>query len=318
MSPKTILIVDPSVQHGDFIAHQVLNPHDYLSLVARDSQTAARLANQHQIDLALVDDQLAYLDLLATLHHRQAYLPTILTTTAPPETVNLAAVRLGVRDSLQKPYQVEIARQCIHRVLLETEAHQQWQTLRQQQKLSAKQLDWFQQSFNTLSSLSKSVLVETNHDKLWVRLVEAAIYLTKAEEGMLLIVNQKSGQLKVVATVGVDERWVTIFQLSHENSGASRAIQERRPIMLEGAATQPDAPYPMQTLLYVPIVVNQGVVGLLRVGNRERSYRFGNFDIRLLSQLANYAAMSWESHHLRQQVQQTQTGLSTVMAGLIG
>lgn len=318
---ERILIVDPSPHYCEILSEEILKPCGYQTFSACDGQTGLKIAVEQHLDLILLATELTnptMMDILRHLNHQGMTIPTIIML--PPHNrkkMPLEALRLGVKDYLVKPFEpaelLSRLDQTLSNVRLLKERYHLKNLLSQAQTKFAQS----RRELNTLLSIGRSATNIADYHKFWLRIVEAAVYLTQAEEGSLLLLNEKSHKLNLVASCGVDERLTQSFQLNLYNSLAGRAIVDGQPVVAIGSeAAQADLPYPVEALLYVPLVIKQQTRGLLRVSNRHRKQHFDNQAIRLLSALADYAAILWEHKQVVNQANQKQETLWTILNGL--
>ena len=188
MSHEIILVVDDNRQISDFLAETVLPGLGYEVMVARDAQTAIKIVKQHRanLDLMLLDLQLpdlTGLDLLRRLAKDGYLIPTILMTGHGSEQVAAEAFRLGVHDYLSKPLDETLLTDAITRALSESRLQREKAILNSQLE---EQVAWL----TSLSKVGQSVTSTLELGEVLVRIVEAGVSLTNAEEGFLASVGK--------------------------------------------------------------------------------------------------------------------------------
>jgi two-component system NtrC family sensor kinase len=72
--------------------------------------------------------------------------------------------------------------------------------------------------------------------------------------------------------------------------------------------------YLVRSLMYVPLRIKGRVIGILSVDNRQQQRDFTNHDLRLLSALADYAAVSVENAKLFNQAESERAKLATILS----
>lgn len=317
MSGELILIIDDAKQSVAFITDYVLKPHNYRFLVAYNGEDGLRLALEQTPDLILLDMSLPRMtgvEVLDALRTREIKTPVIVMTFHGSETLAVQAFRMGAKDYILKPFTDSEMIEAMERALAEMRLRQERDDLTQRLLASNQELEKRIRELNTLFGIGKSVTSLLDHDKLLARLVEAAIYLTGAEAGSLLLVDQETNELYMVAARGIDDRVVRSFRLKVEDSLAGRVMTTGQPLILTGRdITKVKTSYLVRSLMYVPLKVRGRISGVLTVDNRHLERDFTNHDLRLLSTLADYAAVSLENVRLFKEVEGERAKLATIL-----
>ncbi len=318
MANETVLVVDDSHQNVEFLKDYVLKPNGYQVLIARDGEAGLKLALKQRPGLILLDNnmpKMSGMEVLEALNEHQANIPVIMMTFHGSETLAVQSFRLGVKDYVLKPFQISEMLQSIERALAEARLRRERDELTGRLVKSNQQLEQRLKELNTLFGIGKSVTSLLDQDKLLSRLVEAAVYLINAEEGSLLLVDDKTNELYMVAARGIDERMARSFRLRVEDSLAGEVITNGQPLILSGAdLTKIKTSYLVRSVMYVPLRIKGRVSGVLSVDNRQQRRDFTNHDLRLLSALADYAAISVENAKLFNQAESERAKLSTVLS----
>jgi two-component system NtrC family sensor kinase len=125
------------------------------------------------------------------------------------------------------------------------------------------------------------------------RVVDAAVHLTEAEEASLLLLDETTGELTMRAARNFDDQFVRTFRIRSDDSLAGQVIRTGQPIMLGGDSPQKiKTAYLVQSLIYVPLKVQNRVIGVLGVDNRQSRRPFNEADLNPLAALADYAAIA--------------------------
>ncbi len=301
-----ILVVDDNRQISDFLAETMLPSLGYDVLVARDANSAIKLIKQRKadLDLMLLDLQLpdlTGLELLRRLAEDGYHLPTILMTGHGSEQVAAEAFRLGVHDYLAKPLDESMLVEAITRSLSESRLQHEKAILDSQ---LAEQVAWL----TSLSKVGQSVTSSLELDDVLVRIVEAGVSLTKAEEGFLALLDKESGLLYLSAVKNMDEDTIKTMRIPIADSLVGQVIKSKRPIRaVEPSLKSPlkvSTGYLVHSLLHVPILSKGVPLGVLSVTNRKNDIPFKEKDEVVLSSLADYAAVALENADLYQNARQ--------------
>jgi PAS domain S-box-containing protein len=295
---ETILVVDDKPESLEFIAEYLLRPNGYVPLTASSGQQGLETALTEKPDLMILDlkmPELSGLEVLRMLREKQANTPVILMTAYGTEEDIVSAFRLGAKDYLSKPFRIEEMLASIERVL--SERRQEGEHLRLQQELEdrIKQL---------------TTLYGSNVERVLNRIVEAAVDVTGAEEGYLLLVDKETNELYMRAALNVGDRVATGFRLRTEDSIAGRVVRTGQPVMynyLEDSRFKVKTGYLVKSLLNVPLRIKDEVIGVLGVDNQHSAKTFSRTDLDLLTSLADYAAIAIENASLYDHTDRTLT-----------
>jgi len=317
MANECVLLIENATQTIDFIINYVLKPNNYQTLVAQDGELGLKMAIEQRPDLILLDlnmPKMTGIEVLDALNSHNIKIPVIVMTFHGSETLAVQAFRLGIKDYILKPFTITEMLQAIEQALVEVRLRQERDDLTHRLMASNQALEQRLKELNTLFGIGKSVTSLLDQDKLLSRLVEAAIYLTRADEGSLLLVDYETNELYMVAARGLDERVVRSFRLRVEDSLAGHVVTSGQPLMLtrQELAKIKNA-LPVHSLIYIPLKVKGRVIGVVGVNNRHQENDFSNHDLRLLSALADYAAISLENAQLFNQVESERTKLATIL-----
>jgi signal transduction histidine kinase len=257
------------------------------------------IALEEDVDLVISDlvmPNLNGLELMAELRKAGKHIPTILMTFHGSEETAVNAFRLGARDYIIKPFTVEEMIEAIDRALAEARLRRERDELTRHLLQANRQLEQHVKELRILYGLGRSVTSLLDLELVLNRVVEAAVYLTGAEEGSLMLIDEESGDLYMRAARGVGEKHARGFRVRVEDSIAGRVLRTGEPISLGG--TQQDDSYKVKTnyfvkaLLNVPLKVGDEVIGVLAVNNRDAARAFSSRHLRMLIALTDYASIS--------------------------
>jgi two-component sensor histidine kinase/DNA-binding response OmpR family regulator len=304
MSRETILVVDDNRQVADFLVRELLPGFGYQALVAYNEEDMLRIVKTRQVDLMLLDYQLGETDGLQVLRRLASEgrnIPAILFTAQGSEQVAVDAFRLGVQDYLTKPVDGASLSAAISRALTETRLRREKETLANQLR---QQVTWL----TALSRVGQSVTSSLELDEVLRRIVEAGVQLTQAEEGFLALLHDKSGQVYLRAVKNMDAEKAKTLRLRVHDTLVGTVLSTRQPVRMPRALSE--QPLKVVTgllvtsLLYVPILSKEKVLGLLAVDNRASMRQFTDLDETMLVSLADYAAVALENANLYERAQQ--------------
>jgi two-component system NtrC family sensor kinase len=299
---ERVLIVDDSIEIQQLLTELVLEPNGYRAIVAADGQEGLRLALQERPDLVILDMQMPRMDgmdVLEVLRQQQTDIPVIVMTIRDSAEVAVRAFRLGARDYIIKPFAPHDMQEAIRRVLTSDRSRAEREQLTQQLMEANQQLQRQLQELNTIYTIGRSVTSLLDLDGVLNRVVEASVYVARAEEGLLMLLDAESNELYLRAAKDVDEKVASGLRVHVEDSVAGRAIQTGRPVLLAGKAIKIATGYLVKSLLYLPLrVPERGAIGVMGVFNRTSDRAFSERDVFLLSAVADYAAIAIENARL--------------------
>jgi PAS domain S-box-containing protein len=314
---KRVLIIDDSPDTQKMLIEQVLQPLDCQPIVAWDGEDGLQLSLDEQPHLVILDMRLPKmdgLDVLQALQEQQPDLPVIFLTAFEATQMVVDAFRLGARDYVVKPINPQEMQETIQRVLAAGRMREERDQLTQELLRANEQLQRQLQELNTIYTIGRAVTSLLDLDKVLNRVVEAAVYLANAEEGLLLLLDHKSGEFYLRAAKDLDEKVARNLHLRVDDSVAGRAVQSDRPVRIVGEQTKLATGYLVEALLYLPLrVPGRGAIGVLGVANHEPGHEFSERDVFLLSALADYAAIAIQNAGLYETVELERAKLEAVL-----
>ncbi len=300
MAGERILVVDDGRENRDFVVDYVLRPHGYRTLVARDGREGLEKALSERPDLILLDLQMPRMNGIEVLHalaRENLNIPVVLMTFHGSEEIAVEVFRMGVKDYVKKPYTVEEMLGAIERSLTETRLRNEKDALTERLLISNRELQRRIKELNVLYKMGKSVTALLEIDQLAARAVEAATYVTGAEEGCLLLL--EDGKLICRAAKRQGDGHARPLYIEMQDSLAEHAVKTGQPTVLTpeelapARSGNPDVPH---AVLYMPLLIGERVLGVLGVNNVSPDSKvFTEHDGALLSALADYAAIAVEN-----------------------
>ena len=307
---ENILIVDNRKENIRFLTQQVLHPAGYQVSVAPDGEQGLREATENEPDLIIMDlniPRLGGLQVLQALRENQSDVPVILITFHGSEEAAVQAFRLGASDYIIKPYDAETMQRSVERLMTARRLRKERDRLAESLTYANRQVERRLKELSILASVGKSVTALLDEDRLLTRMVEAAVYVTSAEEGLLLLVDEESGDLYLRAARGLGEKYAHGFRLKVQDSLAGQVLSTGKPLIITGSRQEDrfkvKTGYLVKSLLHVPIKVGDSVIGVLSVDHMIEDRKFDNDDLYLLSVLADYAAIAIENGRLHRALQ---------------
>lgn len=323
MANEQIFLILSSSNISNLLEHTVLAPHGYQVTQIRQRDTLEVLLNAQTPDLIILEDRIPDgdgLELAAALLDDHPLLPLVLVSDTYSETVLLQGLRVGLRDYLFPPFQPDQVLQSLERIL-----QRQTRMVSQERGAAGDNTDILKQrmrSLEALQQIGRQVTSILDLDKVLSAVVDAAVDLTGAEEGSLLLVDQATGELYMRAARNFREDFVRTFRLPIQDTLPGEVLRTGQPLLLNTAAPKKiKTSYLVHTLMYVPLSFGERVVGVLGVDNRRSGHAFSSHHLDLMHALADYAAVAVENARLYSESEiereKYETLLNSVQDGII-
>ncbi|MGW8249556.1 MAG: EAL domain-containing protein [Anaerolineales bacterium] len=303
MGKDTIVVVDDDYMVANFIAGKLLPRLGYATMVANDGKSALEIISRNNISLILLDLELpdmSGLEVLRRVAQNGHRIPTIMITGHGSEKVAIEAFRLGVQDYLCKPVDTSALIEALNRGLTQTRLRREKEQLTNQLK---DQVSWL----TTLVRVGRSITSTLDSDEVLRRIVSAGVELTHAKEGFLALNDEQSGKLYLRAVKNIDEEKSHTMRLAVNDTLIGNVMRSGKPYRTYKPPDQKGLKvctgYLVQSLLYVPVISRDRVVGVLSVDNPSTNQPFSEDDEARLISLADYAAVALENARLYEHAQ---------------
>ena len=151
-----------------------------------------------------------------------------------------------------------------------------------------------------LHTLGMAIASAMDLEQVLTRIVEAAVFITEAEEGSLLLLDEATGDLHLRAQKGLGDKYARGFRMPVQDSLAGDVLRTGKPERLEGREQdfKVVTGYLVTSILYVPVAIQGTPVGVLAVDNQISDRPFTQDDENLLLVLAGYAAIVLEKSRM--------------------
>lgn len=301
MGGERILVIDDSKEIVRHLTKQVLPTFGFEALSASDGATGLKMIRGERPDLVMLDlnlPEMNGLDVLHALARESVSTPVILMTGYGSEKDAIEAFRLGIRDYLVKPFTVDEVIETINKVL-EQEKQRSGNSERLAEDVRRLKTDISRlvNETNTLFSIGKAVASLLDVNKVVERVLDAAIYLTNAEESTIWVHDRDSNELRAFAKKGHDKKLLPV-NLDKKDSIAAEVLREGHPIRkmaFSGGGIKIQTGFLARAVLYVPLAVRGVIIGVLSVSNLRAPRPFTERHEFLLTVLADYAAIALEN-----------------------
>ncbi len=317
MTKEQILIIDDKVEIITFLS-DLLEPMGYRLLVAMDGKEGLNKALGEKPDLILLDlnlPGLSGIEVLEALHRRDCRAPVILMTLYGSESVAVRAFRLGIRNYISKPFDINELLVAIEWALEEGRLRRERARLVKELEKSNRKLSQQMKELSTLQAIGRSVASLMPKEQLLRRLLDAATYLTGAEAGAIFLLDDEGDNLHLEAILG-KKGYHFSPQTRIRDSHAKDVVRMGRPLWLPRPTKHTGMTGYLgsqkHSLFYAPIKSGGEAIGVLGVVcHRAKEGLPPEFEKRLVA-LADYAAIALRNARLYEDLERQTHQLATI------
>jgi len=235
--------------------------------------------------------------------------PVSSTNPAPSAQEALAQVR-SVINRLAK---AQPSRVSVSGIFTRPQSHQADLDLARQglaqleQALRAQQED--HQQLQAIQQVCQAITSSLDLTKVLNMVMDSIVELTGAERGFLMLLDPESGRLGFRVARNMDRETIDKSSFKISRSIVDRVAQEREPIVTTNAQADPRfsaqesvVSYNLRSILCVPLMVREEMIGVIYADNRIVTGLFDDKDRDLLVAFANQSAVAIQNARLFEQV----------------
>lgn len=237
-------------------------------------------------------------EILTALQARISNLPPVILALYVQPDLTLLNTLLTVQPLtlLSRPLEEETARRTLAQALERKQYFARRQRLQANLSEVNRRLNQHLQEINTVYTIAQSLTASLNDIEVLGRIVAAAVNLTQADEGFVLL--KEDGALYLRISKSMKANAAQTFHVETQDKTAHQVIRTGRPAMLH-RYTQVATGYMAQALLYVPLQApGQGTIGVLGVVNISRDKAFSENHLFALASIADFAGIALENARL--------------------
>ncbi|MDX9856171.1 MAG: GAF domain-containing protein [candidate division Zixibacteria bacterium] len=267
----------------------------------QDSPAAVEMIRNERVDLVVTDIKMPHMDglqILKAVKEIDDGIPVILMTGYGSMDTALEAIAQGAYNYLLKPVEFAQLELAVKRALEKRRSDLAQRSLMEQLKLSNFILESRISELNALYEAGKSIGSTANLTELLKQLVALASAVTNAEIGSIMLVDDRGEYLTIEAATGLDEDIIRSTRLPIGASIAGYVAKTGEPLIIENIehderfARMNRERYSSGSLLSVPLIIKNNVLGVINMANRHRGDSFDKNDLRLLTTFASQAAVA--------------------------
>lgn len=304
-----ILVIDPDPTARNILAEGVLEASgQYTAIEAADGAEGMSMVVSHGPDLIIMELEMPGLsgkDLMVALNSQGIDTPVIVLAQEGKEALAVEAFRLGAKDYLTKPVREAEVISAVERALNEVRLRNERDELTYSLHTANEVLEHRLAEETTLFAIGKSVTSKTNLEQLFDLIIDAALYLTHAEMGGIILRDDSSGALILRAGKNLPAHLNQLMGNPIGDDLAALVMTSGEPLLASGDGLKRfNPPHDAHSVIYVPLIVAEQALGILWVGNQQSEAEFVDRQRELLSALADYAAIAVVNAKLFQVMQQ--------------
>jgi two-component system phosphate regulon sensor histidine kinase PhoR len=294
MPEKKILLIFSDQVNAQQLEHAILEPQGYEIQVVSDLEGAFLEAKNAPPDLVIIESPFLERDRnnrIPEFTRAQPDIPVILFQPDYDEKLVIQALKAGFVDLLLPPLASPKTLITIQAAFERKNEIEKW--VRSKTNRGTRSLQKRVNDLETLQRVGRAITASLNLDSVLAAVVDAAVELTGAEEGSLMLLDEASGEFSIRAARNFREEFVSTFRLPMKDSLLSQVLKDSQPIIInENTPQKIKTSFLVRSLVYVPLLMEGKVLGVLGVDNRESSHTFSEYDKTLLASLADYAAIA--------------------------
>ncbi len=299
--PRVIVIADIE-SNAQALVERVLKPAGI--------QAWIRGAEAPPPDVLLIDVTQLRGDPLANLRNFRSTgddSPAILLAAHFPLAKIRELFRLGVSDFLLKPYRPDELRDAIYELSETRSAQTNTKTLATRVDGMREQLRRRSEEIRMLSEIGRTVVNLEDLNGILMSVVEAASFVTDAEEANIYLANPESKELVLRASKQAGERNATLQKIRVNDTLVGEVYNSGQPVLrqpsLDTGPVKVQTGFLVQSTVNVPLRVKNHVVGVLGVYNRLTPRTFNEHHLTLLTALSDWAGVALEQASLKRGAQ---------------
>jgi DNA-binding response OmpR family regulator len=314
MAGETVLIIEDRRENIVHLANNVLKPNGYQVITAMDGQRGLRRVLSDKPDLIILDLNLPKMDgleVLKALRERQVDTPVILTTFYGSEQVAEQALSLGAVDYIVKPYDFGEMLAATQKALARRPPPPQPAPAKPEKVLDeimplTRQVERWVRDMNILNRVGKALVALLDLERVCIRTVEAAIYVTRSDYSFLYLEGEESKTgLYLRATRGPHDRRARLLDQPVDSGLATQVARTGEIVLGLDAAGDVKlfevAGEALGPVAAVPVHWQRSIIGVLMVARSRGEPAFNEADVEWLSGLADYAAIAVHNAQAYQQ-----------------
>jgi response regulator RpfG family c-di-GMP phosphodiesterase len=303
---KIILVVDDYAPARNLIVEALEQQGSYEGREAENGAEALAFLEKNPCDMVITDVMMPIMggmDMLRTLRERNFQMPVIMMTSRPAVDLTVSAMKNGVVDFLQKPFDIDKLLFKVDLYLHEADAAppvSRQDTLAMQEE--REQL--------TLKSYVYEAVERAagDNDEIFQTIVELAMKIVDGESCALLLYDREYRKFYPKAQKGEDYGFYGANTILEISDIYQEAIDKKDAVMVHSDSD----PFIAPSLICAPLLIRGSVLGVLSIRKKSTGGAFTKKDLHQILSLAKRASLNLENKILYESMYENLT--STFMA----
>jgi len=314
-SPKENILILSADLVSNALLGEILSRAGYAVTVCVDEKSLPASFKDHPPVLVICNEEMNHIggaELIHQVSQLSPATPCVLLSNHPTVDLLAGAMSAGCSGVISRPFLDDSILKTIRTALERSRQQQDWLLANSRRVTSnlKRKVD----EMEALARIGRSVTGSLNLDNVLTAVVDAAVELTGAEEGSLLLLDEENSDLYMRAARNLNEDLVRTLRIPVTDNLPGQVLQSGKPYILEpGAPQKIVTSYLVKSLIYVPIQTQDRTYGLLGVDNQVNEAAFKERDIKLLSTLAEYAVIALENARLYASIHTECNKLETIL-----
>jgi two-component system, OmpR family, phosphate regulon sensor histidine kinase PhoR len=298
------------------LENNILGNEDFEVFTSRSVENGLNLTESLVPDLLIMGDDLEgenIIEVAKILLDDMPTLPIILFSRDKSILLDKNVVRLGLVDILIPPLKAEVVIEAVERGLKRSSDWEIW-LKKATTKFTGPLIERVYE-LEMISKVGQVVTAQLDLDKILASVVESAVEVTGAEKGSILLIDELNDELYVRASYNLNEAVATSLRLPVNDSMAGQVVETGESVIVNAPdSVKIKTSYFVKALIYVPLIFQGKVIGVLGVDNQEHQRSFKEKDVTLLSAIADYSVVAIENWRLYNQTELERKKLSTILS----
>ncbi|MFN8598465.1 MAG: GAF domain-containing protein [Anaerolineae bacterium] len=292
MTNEHVLLVDKNAETRAWLIEHVIKPADYTFAEAESLDEAAVKISAFKPHVIVLNLSANVVGAIQFIAQHEAARPVIALASTHPAEVIQSVLHAGAHDVLIKPLEPGRVARSIERALRPQRLLAERNTLREQTERQA-------QEFNALYTIGKRITALLDLEEVLSMVVTAAVNVTNAEEGALMLLDAETGELYLRASRNLSDASAQKKRVKVTDTLMGRVVNSGRPLMMRGDdVVRVQSSFLVKSIVSAPLLVGDQVTGVLSVDNKFSPREFTEHDVHVLSTLADWAAIAIENAQL--------------------
>ncbi len=311
--PILVLTADPQV---NTLVETVLQPEGYNLKVLSQIAEARKTLNDGLPRLVILGDKLpdgSGIQFARDLCELTPTTAVLLFIYQESTTVLKQAIQAGVLDTFTLPIRADDLLKLVRNALAVSDRRRGW--MQKETRLATASLRSQMSDLEMLSQLSRSITSQLDLDSVLSTVMDTAVSITGAEESSLLMLDENTGELYLRASRNFSNKETGgEFRMGVEDTLAGTVVRTGQPVLLdEENLKKIKTDYLVFSLVYVPLKSHNQTLGVLGVDNRNVKKPFTDYHVRLLSAVADFAAIAIENARTFSDTDSERVRLETIL-----